>query len=701
MFAFHNAGIASHQKPEEPSENIPLLLLLAFLITVTVGMTLTGLDAIDFVRQSECRTAVVAREMLASNDFLVPTINGRPRFEKPPLYYWAITAAASMTGEVSEAVARLPSVLSALTTVLVLGGFVWRRGLLLGQPAISAAGVVGLALICLPGFWQRATLADAESMLSLVCLGITICLYWNLRQPRVALLLGAYALSAVAFLVKGPIFLLFTWPAYLWIARRELKGQGRWHGLGLSLSVIGALSWYAAVLWHDAHALDVFRRELTMRFDSHEATHPQPIWFYFSQLFESTLPVGLLVPAALSLAWQQRHDKAEAFLLGNVAVAFVGLTLLKTKQAHYLMPILPWLAVWLGDLAWSMRKNAGWRWAVWAWLGLGGTLAVIAAVLALAYGVAWLTPVFMLLAVSAGLAAHRLGDYPLRIALIWTLAFTVGGYAANETIFKPLRGFKFEHSAYFNGLRELAASDGMVVAFDDACFYYYYGIPTPRLVNATSPVGVNYTLSTDGTPLGDLRNYHRGRMEWLWSQSKQKAVHQTLLSADGGDDFISSRTLEQQIARQSSCLTTEIWANANAAVLKIALNGECNVKKLLPDLLTANDLLQAQLVPWKLLWLENHGRTQNKLHNWLMQQILTRWVETSDASVVLDRTGMVGKIGKHAVPLLLTPQEFNNARLSVNNDSLMLTGVDGTHRWQRQSDGTHLRLLADKVEKLQ
>uniref|UniRef100_UPI00138F253A hypothetical protein n=1 Tax=Methylogaea oryzae TaxID=1295382 RepID=UPI00138F253A len=230
----------------------------------------------------------------------------------------------------------------------------------------------------LPGFWQRATLADAESMLALACLAVTICLYGNLRRPRRGLLLWAYALSAVAFMVKGPIFLFFTWPAYLWLARCELKHQARWHGLGLLLFLLGAAAWYAAVLWLDPHSLQVFRSELAMRFDAREATHPQPVWFYFGQIFESTLPLGLFLPAALYAAWQRRGDKAEAMLLGNAAAAFAALTVLKTKQAHYLLPLLPWVALWLGDLAWD-SVNRAWRWLAWSWLGLGGLLAAAAA----------------------------------------------------------------------------------------------------------------------------------------------------------------------------------------------------------------------------------------------------------------------------------------------------------------------------------
>ncbi|TAN49925.1 MAG: hypothetical protein EPN21_10260 [Methylococcaceae bacterium] len=671
----------------------------ALLALTALALTLNGLAGVDFVRQSECRTAVVAREMLNSGDFLVPTVNGQPRFEKPPLYYWAIAALAGSGEQVSESTARLPSVLSALATALLLGGFAYRRAQRLGQPPFAAAVLAGLLLICLPGFWQRATLADAESLLALACLAVTFCLYEDLRQPRRHWLLAAYALSAVAFMVKGPVFLLFTWPAY-WLGARAGCPRSQ-HLIGLLLFAVGASAWYAAVLWLEPHALEVFRHELAMRFDSREATHPQRWWFYFGQLFESTLPLGALLPLALYAAWQKRADKLEAFLLVNAAIAFIALTLLKTKQAHYLLPVLPWLALWLGDLAWSTGKRVE-RWVALVWLGLGGMLALALAVLAHGYGALALVPVFVLLALAAWPAARRLGDYPWRAVLLWSAALVVGGYAANEAVFKPLRGLKFEHSAYFEALRRL---DGLSVAFNDACFYYYYGAAVRR--SAAPEQNAEYLLTTDGTPSGTLRNQHRARQEWLWHQWKNEAVTLPLLTVEdaklqealviprGRGGFQPGGGMSKQTKHQTACLTTELWTGGTeAALLKVGIDGTCNALALLPDLLAANDLLQARLAPWKLLWLQAEPAPDG-LQGWLVQQLLNRWVETNDAAVVLDRSALLSAGGKHATALLLKPGDFDGASLAVNNDVLELTDAAGaSRRWQRRATGGRLEIRA-------
>src|SRR3954470_2565384 len=47
---------------------------------------------------AEARIAVVAREMLQSGNYVLPTIDGKPRLKKPPLPYWTAVATAKIIG---------------------------------------------------------------------------------------------------------------------------------------------------------------------------------------------------------------------------------------------------------------------------------------------------------------------------------------------------------------------------------------------------------------------------------------------------------------------------------------------------------------------------------------------------------------------------------------------------------------------------
>src|SRR5437762_3367111 len=77
------------------------------------------LGAIGFVGPDEPRYAWIARDMAETGDWVTPRLYGKPWFEKPPLFYWSAALCFKLFG-VSEAAARLPSVVSALLATLAM-----------------------------------------------------------------------------------------------------------------------------------------------------------------------------------------------------------------------------------------------------------------------------------------------------------------------------------------------------------------------------------------------------------------------------------------------------------------------------------------------------------------------------------------------------------------------------------------------------
>src|SRR5690606_32149521 len=90
---------------------LPLVLLAA--LTFLVGL---GRGAIT--DSDEAFYAEAAREMVASGDWITPTFNGEPRFQKPILYYWLTAGTYLVTGP-TESAARLWAALSGVGLVLV------------------------------------------------------------------------------------------------------------------------------------------------------------------------------------------------------------------------------------------------------------------------------------------------------------------------------------------------------------------------------------------------------------------------------------------------------------------------------------------------------------------------------------------------------------------------------------------------------
>src|SRR5262249_45484523 len=88
---------------------------LAILALVT-GLLLFANLGYPLLEPDEGRYAEIARKMLVSGDWVVPTLNRRPFFDKPPLFYWLVAGSFSLFGTSAWA-ARLVSALAAFLTV--------------------------------------------------------------------------------------------------------------------------------------------------------------------------------------------------------------------------------------------------------------------------------------------------------------------------------------------------------------------------------------------------------------------------------------------------------------------------------------------------------------------------------------------------------------------------------------------------------
>src|SRR5438093_6559979 len=98
---------------------------MIFLLVLCALLFFLGLGALGLTDRDEGSNAEAAREMVASGDWLTPTLNGTPRFAKPILIYWLIACSYLVFG-VSEFTARLPSALFGTLLVLMQYAFATR-----------------------------------------------------------------------------------------------------------------------------------------------------------------------------------------------------------------------------------------------------------------------------------------------------------------------------------------------------------------------------------------------------------------------------------------------------------------------------------------------------------------------------------------------------------------------------------------------
>jgi hypothetical protein len=105
---------------------ILLAVLLAGLVLFVLQLGATGL-----VDETPPLFAASARAMAETGDWLVPRVNGLPRYDKPPLVYWLMGALYALPGQarwdpLGSWAAALPSALAMVALMLLLADTLWR-----------------------------------------------------------------------------------------------------------------------------------------------------------------------------------------------------------------------------------------------------------------------------------------------------------------------------------------------------------------------------------------------------------------------------------------------------------------------------------------------------------------------------------------------------------------------------------------------
>ncbi len=90
----------------------PIRLSSLVILIALPGLLLYPTRSFQLLEPDEGRYAQIAREMLMHGEWIVPTLQGEPYLDKPPLLYWLTKISYSLFG-VSETTARLfPGVLA-------------------------------------------------------------------------------------------------------------------------------------------------------------------------------------------------------------------------------------------------------------------------------------------------------------------------------------------------------------------------------------------------------------------------------------------------------------------------------------------------------------------------------------------------------------------------------------------------------------
>jgi 4-amino-4-deoxy-L-arabinose transferase-like glycosyltransferase len=352
------------------------------------------------------------RQMVLSGDYINPTFNAQPRFNKPVLSYWIVAGLYKALGT-SVAVERLGIGVGVMA--IVFSAFLIGRAIGSKRTGVLAALFIATAPRVV--MWGRRIFIDvyitAFMALALAC----FVLAERYPQHRRRCLLLMYVAMGLGVLTKGPIAVVLPGLVLgVWIvSERRWADLGRLHLIAGTAIVLAIVTpWYAAT--YAEHGWTYIRRFFIDENLGRYATSMVPGYrgpvFYLGVLFSDLFPWAPLLVVPLLAGWRARradeasHHASIRRLLWWWIVVIVGVfSFSQTKEDLYIFPVIPAVAVLVADGVVSLRP--GWeRRGVRTFLALVGVLCVVVAVAftrlfaAGYYAMAGTTPVALLLGVA-------------------------------------------------------------------------------------------------------------------------------------------------------------------------------------------------------------------------------------------------------------------------------------------------------------
>jgi 4-amino-4-deoxy-L-arabinose transferase-like glycosyltransferase len=305
---------------------------------------------------TEGRYAESGREMLETRNWLVPQLDYRPHWTKPPLVYWAEAGGMALLGK-NEWGARVPDAVAFVLAALAvgaLGRLMWdeRTGLAAGIVyALSPFALLGASSI------QTDMLLSLWEVLAVLC-------YWKAARAAGTpgegrWIVGAWGLVGVAFLTKGPpalVVLAALIGFRVYLAATGRKGPALLSVPGILLMLAVGLSWFVVVAAKTPGLASYFLgNEVYGRIAT--ARHGRnPEWYKPIVIF---LPPLLLGPGTALAAWIAelaksrplfgwrslarllREDERLAFLALWLLVPLAIFSLARSRLPLYALPLLP------------------------------------------------------------------------------------------------------------------------------------------------------------------------------------------------------------------------------------------------------------------------------------------------------------------------------------------------------------------------
>ncbi len=372
------------------------LLVVAICLSIHIG-------SYPLYDADEGRNGEVGREMAATNDYVMPRLDGMPYLDKPIVYFAAEAAAMEILGP-TELAARLPALLFTFATALLL---MWFARRVWGTEEALVAAIAFLSMPLVLAFSRTVIFDSALSFfIVLAIMAFYFAVEAKLVIPSVSEGSGrvegertetagaalppgslaplgmtgwtvlAWAAIGFGVLTKGPVAIalpLIVAIPYA-VRRKAFRALWSWWGLLVFAIVIAPWVWAISVAVPDFLQY-VLVTETVERLATKALKRTGAPWYFVPYLIGGAVPWSIVA----FFAWRKaRRDHSMLYVALWIVVPFLFFSLSQSKRPQYIVPLMPAIALAVGHL-WrdDQRRAIAIRCAAIAVLILG--IALVAA----------------------------------------------------------------------------------------------------------------------------------------------------------------------------------------------------------------------------------------------------------------------------------------------------------------------------------
>lgn len=325
------------------------------IVVLTAFLLVFHIDVLP-VSIMEARNFITAREMIDDGNWLLTTMNGEARYEKPPLPTWITALFAMAFGTENLWALRLPAILML--------GFTGYGVFLISKELLNSFKLALLnAAITITSFYILAIIFEAPWDIythGFMLLGIFFLLQHFFKKTSNHLIIASIFIGC-SILSKGPIsiygLLLPFLIAYGLVYKYNISKSALIKIVTVViLSLLIGGWWYLYVRMADPDTFLKITQKETGNWNNYNV---RPFYYYWSFFANSGL---WLIPAFVSLLYPYLKNKvsnlkAYRFSLIWVFASLVLLSIVPEKKSRYLVPTLIPLAINCGFYIEYLIKN--------------------------------------------------------------------------------------------------------------------------------------------------------------------------------------------------------------------------------------------------------------------------------------------------------------------------------------------------------